>query len=199
VRTDDRVTGGDRGGRDREARPDARPSVQRLERDRRPGDRRYRALGPGRPARRRHLSGRGGWLACGIAVKAFSPRTRVLGAEPANADDASRTLESGKIERCDDPRTIADGLRTTSIGERNFAAIAGRVDHIFRVTEAEIIDAMRYVWERLKIVIEPSSAVAIAPILTGKLDASAERVGVIVSGGNVDFETYFRDLAARTA
>jgi threonine dehydratase len=143
----------------------------------------------------------GGGLLAGtvIAVKAFSPRTRVLGAEPANADDASRTLESGKIERCDDPRTIADGLRTTSIGERNFAAIAGRVDHIFRVTEAEIIDAMRYVWERLKIVIEPSSAVAIAPILTGKLDASAERVGVIVSGGNVDFETYFRDLAARTA
>jgi threonine dehydratase len=142
--------------------------------------------------------GGGGLLAgTAIAAKGRSPRTRVMAAEPANADDAFRTLESGSIKRCDDPKTIADGLRTTSIGERNFAVIAGRVERIFRVTEAEILDAMRFVWERIKIVVEPSSAVAVAPLLTGKLEAGGLRIGVILSGGNVDFETFFRDLAAK--
>jgi threo-3-hydroxy-L-aspartate ammonia-lyase len=142
--------------------------------------------------------GGGGLLAgTAIAVKGRSPRTRVIAAEPANADDARRSLEAGSIQRCDDPRTVADGLRTTSIGERNFAVIAGRVERIVSVTEAEIIDAMRFVWERIKIVIEPSSAVAIAPLLTGKLDARGLKIGVIISGGNVDFEAFFRDLAAK--
>ena len=112
--------------------------------------------------------GGGGLLAgTAIAVKGRSPRTRVLAAEPANADDARRSLEAGSIQRCDDPRTIADGLRTTSIGERNFAVISRHVSRIVPVTEAEILDAMRFVWERVKIVIEPSAAVAVAPLLTG--------------------------------
>jgi threo-3-hydroxy-L-aspartate ammonia-lyase len=143
--------------------------------------------------------GGGGLLAgTALAVKAGSPRTRVIAAEPANADDARRSLEMGSIQRCDDPRTIADGLRTTSIGERNFAVIAGRVERIVTVTEAEILDAMKFVWERIKIVIEPSSAVAVAPLLTGKVEAVGLRIGVILSGGNVDFESFFRDLASKS-
>jgi threo-3-hydroxy-L-aspartate ammonia-lyase len=140
--------------------------------------------------------GGGGLLAgTAIAVKGRSPRTAVLAAEPANADDARRSLEAGSIQRCDDPRTIADGLRTTSIGERNFAVICRHVSHIVPVTEAEILDAMRFIWERIKIVIEPSAAVAVAPLLTGAIEAG--RIGVILSGGNVDLEMFFRELAAK--
>ena len=117
--------------------------------------------------------GGGGLLAgTALAVKGRSPRTQVIAVEPANADDARRSLETGSIQHCDDPNTIADGLRTTSIGERNFAVISRHVDRIVTVTEAEIVEAMRFVWERIKIVIEPSSAVAVAPLLTGKLEAA---------------------------
>ena len=87
-----------------------------------------------------------------------------------NADDARRSLEPGRSSRANDPQTIADGLRTTSLGPRTFAVISRHVDRIVTVTEAEIVDAMRFVWERIKIVIEPSSAVAVAPLLNGKLD-----------------------------
>jgi threo-3-hydroxy-L-aspartate ammonia-lyase len=140
--------------------------------------------------------GGGGLLAgTAIAVNGRSPRTRVLAAEPANADDARRSLEAGRIQRCDDPRTIADGLRTTSIGDRNFAVISRGVRSILPVTEAAILDAMRFVWERIKIVIEPSAAVAVAPLLTGSIQAG--RIGVILSGGNVDLEMFFRELAAK--
>ena len=131
-------------------------------------------------------------------MKGRSPRTRVIAAEPANADDARRSLEAGSIQRCDDPRTIADGLRTTSIGERNFAVIAGRVERIVSVTEGEILDAMRFIWERIKILVEPSGAVAVAPLLAGKIDVAGLRVGVILSGGNVDLEEFFRELASRS-
>ena len=141
--------------------------------------------------------GGGGLLAgTAIAVKGRSPRTRVIAAEPANADDARRSLETGRIQRCDDPKTIADGLRTTSIGERNFAVISRHVSHIVSVKEAEILDAMRFVWERIKIVIEPSAAVAVAPLLSGTIEAG--RIGVILSGGNVDLEMFFRELAAKS-
>ena len=141
--------------------------------------------------------GGGGLLAgTAIAVKGRSPRTVVLAAEPASADDARRSLETGSIERCDDPRTIADGLRTTSIGERNFAVISRHVSDILPVTEAEILDAMRFVWERIKIVIEPSAAVAVAPLLTRSIHT--RRIGVILSGGNVDLEAFFRELGSRS-
>jgi len=143
--------------------------------------------------------GGGGLLAgTALAVKGRSPLTKVIAAEPANADDARRSLETGSIQHCDDPKTIADGLRTTSIGERNFAVIARQVDQIVAVTEAEILDAMRFVWERTKIMIEPSSAVAVAPLLNGKLEVAGLRVGVILSGGNVDLEPFFQALASQS-
>jgi threonine dehydratase len=142
--------------------------------------------------------GGGGLLAgTALAVYGHSPPIRVIAAEPANADDARRSLETGMIQSCADPNTIADGLRTTSVGERTFAVIARRVERIVAVTDAETVDAMRFVWERVKIVIEPSSAVALAPLFSGTIDVRGLRVGVIISGGNVDLEPFFRGLAAQ--
>ncbi|MGO9466371.1 MAG: pyridoxal-phosphate dependent enzyme [Isosphaeraceae bacterium] len=142
--------------------------------------------------------GGGGLLAgTALACEGRSPQTRVFGAEPANADDARRSLESGSIQTVNDPRTMADGLRTTSVGPRTFAVISGRVERIVAVSEREILDAMRFVWERIKIVIEPSSAVAVAPLLTGALDTNGLRVGVVISGGNVDTEPLFAALASK--
>ena len=140
----------------------------------------------------------GGGLLSGtaIAVKAESPETLVVGAEPAAADDARRSLESGAIVPSDDPRTIADGLRT-SLGGRNFSVIRRLVDQIATATEPEILDAMRLVWERVKIVIEPSCAVPVAAILNGQIAAQGRRVGVILTGGNVDLEPMFAALAAK--
>ena len=142
----------------------------------------------------------GGGLLSGtaIAVKAASPTTLVIGAEPANADDARRSLELGVIVPSGDPRTIADGLRT-SLGARPFRVIRRLVDAIATATEAEIIAATRLVWERMKIVIEPSAAVPVAAILNGGIDAKGKRVGVMLSGGNLDLEPMFAALAAKIA
>jgi threonine dehydratase len=139
----------------------------------------------------------GGGLISGtaLAVKGSSPRTHVVGAEPESASDALRSLEMGKIQPSHDPKTIADGLRT-SLGEKTFAVISRHVDAIVTATEGEIIDAMRFVWERIKIVIEPSSAVAVAPLLSAGPAVLGLRVGVILSGGNVDLEPFFQALAA---
>ena len=140
----------------------------------------------------------GGGLLSGtaIAVKGRSPNTKVVGAEPANADDARRSLLEGKILPSGDPKTIADGLRT-SLGTRGFLVIREHVDSIATATEREIVDATRFVWERLKIVIEPSSAVPLAAILNGSIDVKGKRVGVILSGGNVDASAFFDALTAQ--
>lgn len=142
----------------------------------------------------------GGGLLSGtaIAVKSVSPTTQVIGTEPANADDAKRSLASGAIVPSEDPKTIADGLRT-SLGERDFSVIRERVDAIATATEAEILDAMRLIWERLKIVIEPSSAVPVAAILNGQIDVKGKAIGVILTGGNVDLEPMFAALTAKIA
>ncbi|HJY88050.1 MAG TPA: pyridoxal-phosphate dependent enzyme [Candidatus Acidoferrales bacterium] len=129
----------------------------------------------------------GGGLLSGtaIAAKGLRPSIRVLGSEPKNADDAFRSLASGRIQPMDHPDTIADGLRA-SLAERTFRILRQRVDQILLVSEEEIIDAMRLVWERMKLVIEPSAAVGVAPALGRKLAARSKKVGVILSGGNVD-------------
>ncbi len=140
----------------------------------------------------------GGGLLAGTALAAHgaTPAVKVMAGEPAKADDARRSLETGEIQVCEDPATIADGLRTSSIGGRNFAVIKSRVSKIFAVSEQEIIDAMRFVWERTKIVIEPSSAVAVAPVFHGMLEPRGARVGIILSGGNVDLSSYFTALSS---
>ncbi|QEH33591.1 L-threonine dehydratase catabolic TdcB [Aquisphaera giovannonii] len=140
----------------------------------------------------------GGGLASGTAIvaKGRAPAIHVIGAEPAAADDARRSLETGSIQPSGDPRTIADGLRT-SLGARTFAVISRHVDEIVTATDDELIEATRFVWERLKIVIEPSSAVVVAPLLRGGLSVPGERVGIILSGGNVDVGPFFDLLSKR--
>jgi threonine dehydratase len=137
----------------------------------------------------------GGGLLAGtlIAAKHLTPKVRVIGCEPAGADDASRSLRVGHRITDFVPHTIADGLRTP-LGENTFEIIRRMVDDIVLVTEKEIVDAMRFIWERMKILIEPSSAVAVAPLLFGKIDIAGQRVGVIVSGGNVDVSGFFSAL-----
>jgi threonine dehydratase len=129
----------------------------------------------------------GGGLLSGTAISTteISGRARVIGAEPCNADDAFRSLAAGKIIPSDNPRTIADGL-LTSLGANTFPIIKDRVEQIVTVDEASIIASMRFVWERTKIIIEPSSAVAIAVLWEKRVDLRGLKVGIIISGGNVD-------------
>ncbi|GAB4547034.1 MAG: pyridoxal-phosphate dependent enzyme [Anaerolineales bacterium] len=129
----------------------------------------------------------GGGLLSGTAIAAseIKPNIRVLAAEPQNADDAYRSMQAGKIIPSENPRTIADGL-LTSLGELTFPIIQRRVEQVVTVSEESIIAAMRYVWERAKIIIEPSSATAIAVLWEGKINLRGLKVGVIISGGNVD-------------
>ncbi|MCK5400247.1 MAG: pyridoxal-phosphate dependent enzyme [Flavobacteriaceae bacterium] len=129
----------------------------------------------------------GGGLIAGtiLAAKFFSEKCKVIGGEPKNVDDAYRSLQSGKIEFNESTNTIADGLRTF-LGDRNFPIIKEGVEKIIRVEEEEIINAMKLIWERMKIIIEPSSAVAFAALLKDKEDYKNKNVGIIISGGNVD-------------
>jgi threonine dehydratase len=141
--------------------------------------------------------GGGGLLAgTALAVRGTSPETRVIGVEPKEADDARRSLELGTIQPSNDPKTIADGLRT-SLGVRPFSVIRRDVEAILTATEAEILETLRFVWERFKIIIEPSSAVPVAPILNGRLPVRGLKVGIILSGGNVDLDPFFQSLSAR--
>ena len=129
----------------------------------------------------------GGGLLSGNAIAATSmrPSVRVIGCEPANADDAYRSLKSGHLEKNVTTDTIADGLRA-QLCDLTFGIIRERVDEIIRVSEQEIVEAMRLVWERMKILIEPSSAVAVAPAIARSIRADGKRVGILLSGGNVE-------------
>lgn len=129
----------------------------------------------------------GGGLIAGsaLAVHYLSNKCKIIGGEPFEADDAYRSLISGKIETNETANTIADGLRT-QLGHHNFPIIKKHVDRIIRVTESEIVEAMRFIWERMKIVIEPSSAVTFAAVLKDKDQLKDQHIGIIISGGNVD-------------
>ena len=130
----------------------------------------------------------GGGLLCGTAVaaKAVRPQIKVVAVEPATADDAAQSFRAGKIVRVE-PHTIADGLRA-NIGAPNFQMMQRFVDDVVTVSEEGIIAAMRAIWETMKIIVEPSGAVAYAAILEHKINVSAQRVGIILSGGNVDLD-----------
>lgn len=131
----------------------------------------------------------GGGLISGTAIAAagMAPSVRVIGCEPELADDAFRSFRDGRLQPADNPDTIADGLRT-SLGELPFACMQRHLHDMVTVTEEEIREAMRYVWERMKIIIEPSSAVPVAALLNGSLETEGRTVGVIISGGNVDLD-----------
>jgi len=129
----------------------------------------------------------GGGLLSGVALatKALSPHVRVIAGEPAGADDAFRSLAAGQIVPSVAPQTIADGL-LTSLGTLTFPIIREHVEQIVTVSEAAIIAAMRFLWERAKLVVEPSGVTPVAVLWEGKIDLRGLRVGVILSGGNVD-------------
>ena len=129
----------------------------------------------------------GGGLLGGSALVGAKRGCRVFGAEPAGADDAMRSLRAERIIPVEAPNTIADGLRT-SLGERNFAIIRRRVEDILTVSEASILAAMRLLWERTKLVVEPSGAVPLAALLEHGPPRGSARIGVVLSGGNADLD-----------
>ena len=132
--------------------------------------------------------GGGGLLAgTALAAKSMRPNIKVIAVEPENADDAAQSFREGRVIHTEKKFTIADGLRT-NVGEPNFAIIRRYVDDIVIVSEDAIISAMRMIWETMKITVEPSSAVPYAAIQEGKLDVAGQRVGIILTGGNVDLE-----------
>jgi len=129
----------------------------------------------------------GGGLLSGtaIAISSVSPKTHVIAAEPEKADDAYRSFQAGRIIPSNNPDTIADGL-LTSLGDLTFPIIKEKVKEIVTVGEGEIVMAMRHIWERMKIIVEPSAAVPLGAILMKRMKFSGKRIGVILSGGNVD-------------
>ncbi|MFY9314621.1 MAG: threo-3-hydroxy-L-aspartate ammonia-lyase [Burkholderiales bacterium] len=131
--------------------------------------------------------GGGGLLSgCAIAARHLSPGCRVIGVEPAAGDDGLRSLRAGRLVEIVLPDTIADGARTKSLGKLTFALIQRHVDDFLTVTDAELLKWMFFLWERMKLVVEPTGTLAAAALLEGKIDAKGKRVGVVLSGGNVD-------------
>lgn len=131
----------------------------------------------------------GGGLIAGsaLAVKHFGIGCKCIGGEPQEADDAWRSMQSGKIEINETANTIADGLKT-NLGDINFPIILDNVERIIRVSEDEIRSALRLIWERMKIIVEPSSAVALAAVIREKELFKNKKTGIIISGGNVDLQ-----------
>ena len=144
------------------------------------------------------VSGGGLIAGCATAAKARRPSIRVVGVEPEEGNDTQRSLAVGERVRIDVPRTIADGLQSTEPGEQTFEILRRRVDEVVTVSDAEIVEAMAFLFDRLKVVVEPSGAVGIAALLSGKLDARDRSVGVVLSGGNVG-AARFAELVSTSA
>ncbi len=125
---------------------------------------------------------------CAIAAQHLSPGTRVVGVEPQAGDDGARSFRTRKLVTIDTPQTIADGARTESLGAITFPLVLRYVHDIVTVTDAELVEAMRFLWERMKLVVEPTGALATAAVMKGAIDVRDRRVGIILSGGNVDLK-----------
>jgi len=135
--------------------------------------------------------GGGGLISgCATVVKALAPGVRVVGVEPAASDDVARSLASGRRERVQVGRTIADGQQTASPGELTWPVIRERVDEVVTVSDEQIVAAMRLLFERMKLVVEPSGASAFAAVLAGAVPPEGRRVGVVLSGGNVGADAF---------
>jgi len=130
----------------------------------------------------------GGGLLSGSALSAkrLQPDCRVIGVEPELGDDATRSFFSGQLETVQNPATIADGARTSSLGTLTFPLVREHVAHMTTVSDHQLVQAMRFLWERVKLVVEPTGALGLAAALSGRVDVAGKRVGVILSGGNVD-------------
>ena len=134
--------------------------------------------------------GGGGLLSgCAVAAKHLNPACRVIGVEPAAGDDATRSFKTGTLQVIAVPDTIADGARTTSLGRITFPLVMRHVDDMLTVSDDELLKSMFFLWERMKIVVEPTGALAACALLEKKLAARGKRVGVVLSGGNVDVKS----------
>ncbi|MGB3192467.1 MAG: threo-3-hydroxy-L-aspartate ammonia-lyase [Limnoraphis sp.] len=133
--------------------------------------------------------GGGGLLSgCAIATRQLAPNCQIIGVEPENADDATRSFKTKILQKIENPKTIADGARTSYLGKLTFPLILQNVDQMVTVSEKDIIQTMFFVWERMKLVIEPTGALAAAALLQGIIKAPGSRIGVVISGGNVDLK-----------
>ena len=131
--------------------------------------------------------GGGGLLSgCALAAKHLNPGCRVIGVEPAAGDDATRSFRTKTLQTVKNPDTIADGARTPSLGKVTYPLVMKYVDDMLTVTDDELLKSMFFLWERMKIVVEPTGTLAACALLEKKLDAKGKRVGVVLSGGNVD-------------
>ena len=145
--------------------------------------------------------GGGGLLSgCAIAAKHLAPKCRVFGVEPASGDDATQSFTQRRLVTIAVPDTIADGARTPSLGKLTFPLVLKHVDDMLTVTDAELFRAMLFLWERMKLVVEPTGALAACALLERKVDLKGLRVGVVLSGGNVDVRAICASsLAGRTS
>ena len=143
----------------------------------------------------------GGGLLSGsaVAAHALSPGCTVIGVEPEAGDDGRQSLRAGHIVHIATPETLADGAQTLHLGQHTFAVIAARVSDIVTVSDAQLLEAMAWFAERMKLVLEPTGVLAAAAVFSGELALSGKRVGVILSGGNIDLARYAALLAERPA
>jgi threo-3-hydroxy-L-aspartate ammonia-lyase len=141
------------------------------------------------------LGGGGQLSGCAIAAAEASPGIAVYGVEPEAGDDGRRSFHEGRIVTIPVPRTIADGAQTTYLGQITFPIIRERVTDIVTVSDAELVETMRFFAARMKMVVEPTGCLAAAAVLHGKLDVKGKRVGIVVSGGNVDITAFARLVA----
>jgi threonine dehydratase len=140
--------------------------------------------------------GGGGLLSgCSIAAKHLSPKCKVIGVEPAAGDDGLQAFRAGKLVSVPLPMTIADGARTMSLGALTFSIIQKNVSDFLTVTDEELLQTMFFLWERMKMLVEPTGALAACALLEGKIDAKGKKVGVVISGGNVDLAWAAKQLA----
>ena len=141
------------------------------------------------------LGGGGLISGCAVAAKHLNPKIRVVGVEPEAGNDAQQSKAAGKIIKIDTPKTIADGAQTQFVGQLTFPIIQELVDEIVTVSDAQLIEAMRFAASRMKMVIEPTGGLAMAAAMQGVVDVKGQRVGIIISGGNVDIAQLAKYLA----
>jgi threo-3-hydroxy-L-aspartate ammonia-lyase len=141
------------------------------------------------------LGGGGLISGCAVVAKHLNPKIRVIGVEPEAGNDAQQSKRANRIIKIDTPKTIADGAQTQFVGQLTFPVIQELVDDIVTVSDAQLIEAMRFAASRMKMVIEPTGGLAMAAAMQGVVDVKGQRVGVIISGGNIDITQFAKYLA----
>jgi len=146
--------------------------------------------------------GGGGLLSgCAIAARQLAPMCTIIGVEPAAGDDATRSFHSGTLQTVHNPDTIADGARTASLGEWTFPIIRRLVDEMLTVSDEDLVRTMEFVWTRMKLIVEPTGVLGLAAVFNRRFEVEGKKIGVIISGGNVDLAAairWFQSLAAET-